>query len=380
MAYQKTVTAFDPLTGQRTVWERLSLIASSSQVGSAYLLTGPPGSGKEALALAFGRYLNCEAPDTLPCDRCPSCQRFKQLQHEKLKLVFPLPAPKKKTETEAEFDSSSLGLVAEAIKKKADDPFYKIQIPKANRILIQSIRDLRKTLYLKSDNTGRKMVLFFDAHLLSAGQGEAANALLKILEEPPGTTTLMLVTDHKELLLPTILSRCQHLGAPRLNDDFVGEWLLNNGANGDNVSLMIGLSSGNIHQTRFLLEQPLAELIALLDKLVQTVTSENPDGWRSFTQTYAKLANQDPASFRFHFRLLSLWFRSACRLMRGMPDLLHKTELKPGMDTFVTAYPHADLFEVALSLEETASAIAQNLYMPLILINLLLDVQKTLHS
>ena len=63
-----------------------------------------------------------------------------------------------------------------------------------------------------------------------------------------------------------------------------------------------------------------------------------------------------------------------------MPDLLHKTELKPGMDTFVTAYPHAALFEVALSLEETASAIAQNLYMPLILINLLLDVQKTLHS
>ena len=135
--------------------------------------------------------MNCEAPNTLPCDRCPSCQRFKQLQHEKLKLVFPLPAPKKKTETEAEFDSSSLGLVAEAIKKKADDPFYKIQIPKANRILIQSIRDLRKTLYLKSDNPGRKMVLFFDAHLLSAGQGEAANALLKILEEPPGTTTLM---------------------------------------------------------------------------------------------------------------------------------------------------------------------------------------------
>ena len=85
--------------------------------------------------------------------------------------------------------------------------FYKIQIPKANRILIRSIRDLRKTLYLKEDNVGRKMVLFFDAHLLSAGQGEAENALLKILEEPPKNTTLLLVSDHKELLLSTILSR-----------------------------------------------------------------------------------------------------------------------------------------------------------------------------
>ena len=50
MAYQETVKTFDPLNGQKKVWERLASIAASDQVGSAYLLTGPPGSGKEALA------------------------------------------------------------------------------------------------------------------------------------------------------------------------------------------------------------------------------------------------------------------------------------------------------------------------------------------
>ena len=378
MAYQKTVTIFDPLTGQKKVWERLTSIAASDQVGSAYLLTGPPGSGKEALALTFAQYLNCEAPDILPCYSCPPCQRFKQLQHEKLKLVFPLPIPRKKAETE--LDNISLEFVEDAIKKKALDSFYKIQIPKANRILIRSIRDLRKTLYLKDDNVGRKMVLFFDAHLLSAGQGEAANALLKILEEPPKNTTLLLVTDHKELLLSTILSRCQHMGVPRLDNDFVRGWLLKNGANSQNISLMIGLSSGNIHQARFLMKQSLTELIALVDKLVQTITSDSSDNWRSFVQTYARLANHDLASFKFHFRLFSLWFRSAYRLRKNMPDPLHKTELKPGLDTFVIDYPHADLFVIALCLEETSNTMTQNFYMPLILMNLLLDIQNILQS
>ena len=106
MAYQETVKTFDPLNGQKKVWERLASIAASGQVGSAYLFTGPPGSGKAALALAFAQYLNCAAPEILPCYSCPSCQRFKQLQHEKLKLVFPLPVPRKKAETE--LDNSSL--------------------------------------------------------------------------------------------------------------------------------------------------------------------------------------------------------------------------------------------------------------------------------
>ena len=63
-----------------------------------------------------------------------------------------------------------------------------------------------------------------------------------------------------------------------------------------------------------------------------------------------------------------------------MPDLLHKTELKPGLDTFVIDYPHADLFVIALCLEETSNTMTQNFYMPLILMNLLLDIQKILQS
>ena len=107
------------------------------------------------------------------------------------------------------------------IKRKSENPFHKIRVPNANRILIQSIRALRRKLYLKTQSSGRKVVLVFDAHLLNSGLGEAANAFLKILEEPPLNTTIILVTDYMELLLPTILSRCQKIAFPRLNNEYL---------------------------------------------------------------------------------------------------------------------------------------------------------------
>ena len=108
-------------------------------------------------------------------------KRCEILQHEKINLVFPLPAMKKKSvDNMAEFEKGNVDIITDNIKKKASNPFHKIQLPNANRILIQSIRVLRKTLYLKTQNDGRKMVLVFDAHLLNSGQGEAANAFLKI--------------------------------------------------------------------------------------------------------------------------------------------------------------------------------------------------------
>ena len=72
---------------------------------------------------------------------------------------------------------------SEAVKKKSLDPYHKIMIPKAKRILIQSIRHIKKSIYLNQNDIGRNIVIIFDAELLCEGQGESGNALLKILEE-----------------------------------------------------------------------------------------------------------------------------------------------------------------------------------------------------
>lgn len=372
----------DLFQAQPKVWDRLSQIKSSNQIGSAYLFSGPSGSGKEGLAIKFAQYLNCESHGEMPCNSCPSCLRFQQLQHEKLTLIFPLPTPKKSSsdnEDPTTINKQDLDIVTEAIAEKAQDPFFKIQIPKANRILIQSVRELRKSLYLKSEDSGRKTVLIFDAHLLSAGQGEAANALLKILEEPPQNTTLILVTDYIELLLPTILSRCQKIGVPNLPDSSVHEWLTEKMVKESDISFIVGLSQGNIHQARHLKSQSVADILKLLGGLIKMLTQENPDHWRKFCQTYGRFASQDLVTFSFHFKLLKLWFRSVSRLQNKVPDLLHNTSLKPTMDRLIQTHPNANYSGITLALEDTILAIPQNLYMPLILTNLLIQIQKHLN-
>ena len=373
----------DIFSAQPRVWERLSQIRISKQVGGAYLFSGPVGCGKESLAIRFAQLLNCETSSEKPCDTCPSCQRFRQLQHEKLKLIFPLPAVRKKKDngsgTSSTIGKGDMELVTEAIAKKAEDHFHKIKIPKSNRILIQSIRELRKTLYLKSEPSGRKIVLIFDAHLLSVGIGEAANALLKILEEPPENTTLILVTDHVELLLPTILSRCQRVGIPRLNDIFIRDWLQMKMVKDSEIQLLAGLSQGNIHQAWFLISQPIGDLLKLVNGLVKMITNDNPDHWRKFTQTYSRLARQDSATLSFHFMMLKIWFRSANRLARRVDDILHETSFKPGMERLISTNPNADFSAITFELEDAILSIPMNLYMPLILTNLLLRIQKHLN-
>ncbi len=373
----------DILSAQARVWERLSQIRISKQVGGAYLFSGPTGCGKENLAIRFAQLLNCETFSENPCDTCPSCQRFHQLQHEKLKLIFPLPAVRKKKDdgsgTSSTIGKGDMEFVTEAIEKKAEDHFYKIKIPKSNRILIQSIRELRKTLYLKSEPSGRKIVLIFDAHLLSVGMGETANALLKILEEPPENTTLILVTDHVELLLPTILSRCQRVGIPRLNDIFIQDWLQMKMVKDSEIQLLAGLSQGNIHQARFLISQPIGDLLKLVNGLVKMISNDNPDHWRKFTQTYSRLARQDSATLSFHFMMLKIWFRSANRLARRVDDILHETSFKPGMERLISTNPNADFSAITFELEDAILAIPMNLYMPLILTNFLLRIQKHLN-
>ncbi|RMF10448.1 MAG: AAA family ATPase, partial [Candidatus Neomarinimicrobiota bacterium] len=198
-------------------------MVAHNRVGSAYLFSGPPGCGKEALALEFAGLMNGG-------DRSPEIlERFRSCAHENLKLVFPLRGARdsgsKNDDPLKHLTAAEMEWLEAAIRRKAEDPFYKIEFPGATRIILASVRELRRTLYLKSLTGGKKVVVILDAHLLSAGEATSANALLKILEEPPPDTVFILVTDHKFALLPTILSRCQQVEFPPLEDRVVASLL-----------------------------------------------------------------------------------------------------------------------------------------------------------
>ncbi len=377
MVDQKIISA-DIISAQIKIWNRLQKIVSSKHIGNAYLFSGAPGCGKEGIALKFAQLLNCNGQSNNICGQCPSCMRFLNLQHENLKLIFPLPTNKSAVNKKnIEIDNKDLDLVTHSIGEKSKDPFFKIQIPNANRILIQSIRRLRKSLYLKSTLLGRRTVIIFDAHFLSKGKGETGNAFLKLLEEPPRNTTIILVTDHAELLFATITSRCQRIIFPRLKNKYIKKWC-NLGEN--DMALLTGLSRGNFHQTRFLITHSTEDLVLLIENLIDCICNDEPEKWRRFILNYSKMAKQNRAKFSFHFSLLTIWFYSANKLMKNLNDILHKTNLKVGMNNIINQYTRADFSSIVIHLEESITAIYRNQYMPLVLINLLLNIQKALQK
>ncbi len=366
---------------QPIVWARLLRAKSNHRVGSAYLFTGPRGCGKEWGAIEFAKLLNCENAGDVSCNRCPSCAKFAGLQHPNLKLIVPLPGSDKANQSSNPLDAlkkEDLEYLTEAIAQKGTAPFYKIQVPAARRITINSIRDLRRTIYLKSQSGGKKVVLIFDAHLLSEGQGESANALLKILEEPPQNTTLILVSDKKSALLPTIISRCQPINFPALNLDQTRLILENDGIDNTQATQIAMVAQGDAHLAKELANQSAGEIFAEAVALAKLMTRVNEKGWREFVNSNAMLAARKPEEFKFRIYLLQLWFHQAYDLRTGETT----NGILPGMTNslqkFNDAYPHADLAGINKILEETAESLVRNLYTPLTLINLLISVQELL--
>mgnify|MGYP000055902192 CR=1 FL=1 len=377
MAFEKMIFKdYQPM-----VWERLLRAKFNNRVGSAYLFTGPRGCGKEWGSIEFAKLLNCENAADAPCNQCPSCTKFAGLQHPDVKLIVPLPGSNKSNQSSDPLDTlkkEDFEYLTSAIEQKGLNPFYKIRLPAARRITINSVRDLRRTIYLKSLSNGRKVVLIFDAHLLSEGMGESANALLKILEEPPPDTTLILISDKKSALLPTIISRCQPINFPALSLDQTRQILENEGIGNEQAAQIAMVAKGDVHLAKEISGQANGEILLEAEALVKLITRVNEKGWREFINSNAMLAARKPEKFKFRIYLLQLWFYQAYELRTGEGSNGILPEITESLQKFNDAYPLADLAGINKILEETAESLVRNLYTPLTLTNLLISVQELL--
>jgi len=170
----------------KSVWQRI--VSQRERLPHALLLHGRAGTGKFEFARVLSKYLLCEKPvGQQACHQCAKCLWFDEGHHPDFKLIMP-------EETEASEDSP---------KKKAT---------KKTQISVAQIRQLIQALSLTNHDTNSlRVALIYPAEALNIA---SANALLKILEEPPNNTIFILVSDQVKRLLPTIISRCQSYAMP----------------------------------------------------------------------------------------------------------------------------------------------------------------------
>ena len=228
---------FAGIVGQPRATEFLSRALDSGRFSPSLIFHGPGGVGKLSTALELCRSLICGVAGAEPCGSCSACRRIdeRQLRHPGVRLILPEKISEFQKGTAWREGAAGIDLQetqAEAVR----NPVW--------TILIDRIRQGRSFLQRRPVE-GRYSVLVVDqAHRMGA---EAANALLKILEEPPEHGALILITTALHTLLPTIRSRCQTVAFQPVPRKEIASFLATReNMNPDEIQLRAALSDGRI--------------------------------------------------------------------------------------------------------------------------------------
>ncbi len=168
--------SFENVIGQEKITRYLRHLLTNDRLASGYLFVGPEGVGKVLCALNLAKAINCsESLDFDSCDNCANCKRIDSNTHPDVHILEP---------------------------------------EGSNYIKIESIRSMQKDINLRPFEGKKKVFIIKQVEYMTA---ESANAFLKILEEPPNSTIIILTTSNISRLFSTITSRCQKIffGIPR---------------------------------------------------------------------------------------------------------------------------------------------------------------------
>ena len=214
---------FADVIGQQALKEHLARSVDSGRISHAQLFTGISGAGTLPLAVAYAQYIHCrnrQGGDS--CGVCPSCKQIEALSHPDLHFIFPVNKQGKKSgevviSTAREF----VDLWREMWDKSGGyfsprDWFDAMNLGKTLKGVISAkeSEEIIRRLGFKSFESEYKIMIIWLPETMNE---EAANRILKILEEPMGKTLFILVSERSDLLLSTITSRTQEVAVPRLS-------------------------------------------------------------------------------------------------------------------------------------------------------------------
>ena len=211
---------FADIIGQNALKRHLAESVDRGRISHAQLFTGAAGTGALPLAIAYAQYLNCpNRHDGDSCGECPSCQQTAALAHPDLHFVFPVNKQGKKSGEvvlSAEFMPRWRECIADTAGYFTPQQWYdRLDLGKTLRGMISAKEadEIIRRLSFKSFESEYKIMIIW---LPETMNDEAANKILKILEEPWEKTIFLLVSERPDLLLPTIISRTQEVAVPRL--------------------------------------------------------------------------------------------------------------------------------------------------------------------
>lgn len=253
---------FAAIPGLPETKEKLLNAVKLNHLAHALLFHGPEGSANLTLAIALASYLYCEQKsDNDSCGTCGSCQRMNKLILPDLNFAFPVVASSKEEDGDEDGNEGKSDLLGNWRKFVLGQPYGNVHDfiyfngfeKKQLNITKAAARKMIQTLSLMSFEGGYKIMLIWAPEYLHPS---AANALLKIIEEPPAKTLFLLVTSQADQLLTTILSRTQKILVRAFSDEEVSSHLVETGKCEAKAAAQIAmLADGNMRAAFLLIDQ-----------------------------------------------------------------------------------------------------------------------------
>lgn len=238
-----TSLKFDNLHPQ--ILNRLRTLYESGKLPTSLLFAGRKGVGKWIIAEQLTRDLVCLESPRKPDCRCAACRQVSNFSHPDVNYLLPLPADDKEWSL----------LTDQYLHARREDPFADTTATATQYIPLDSVRHFQTHLSRKASLSPVKVGIVSEAERMLPA---TMDSLLKILEEPPENTHLILLTDKPGLLLPTILSRLQRVNFPVLSSGFVEEYLRKNYELGEEkVTALARLANGSLNGIAALAEEDI---------------------------------------------------------------------------------------------------------------------------
>jgi DNA polymerase-3 subunit delta' len=277
-----------PVVGHEWAVALLRQSLVEDRVGHAYLITGPPQIGKTTLAHTFAQALNCTHSEAAerPCGACRSCRLIDNHSHPDVQVIEP-----------------------EGVYLK-----------------IGQIRELQRQVALSPVEGQWKIYILRE---MECATTEAANALLKTLEEPPSHALLLLTASEAEALLPTIVSRCQPVPLRPLSRKAVEQALVERWqVSPAKASLAASLSAGRLGWAVEASQKPavLERRSQWLDELQELLKHGRAERF-----AYAARLSRNPATLRATLCLWLTWWRDLLLLTHGSGTRLTHQDRKESL-------------------------------------------------
>lgn len=314
----------EKIIGQEQAIKFLFNSYRQQKVSHAYIFLGPKGVGKSLVARFFAQFINCEDRDNAPCLKCPPCQKIEHNNHPDVSWIRP------------EEDSQG--------------------------IKIEAIRELQERISLKPYEAKTKVFIIEEADYLLE---DAANCLLKTLEEPPGDSLLMLIAQDKGKILPTILSRCQLIKFSRLRLKEIEEFLI----------AKKGLESEKARFFSRIVEGSLGRAVSFLES---DYLDKRSSVWDEFLQRREldDKAWTDRRVLSERIEMLTGIFRDAIFLNLGLEELVVNIDYKELISKFALRYSSEELYRLTDKLNSYHNWLQHNANARLVLTNLEIDLSR----